>query len=288
MKSPQSDFNSLMQVDEFGEWWSARDLMPHYGYATWNKFKPCVERAKLACASSARDVTSNFLRAERKNASRHRIDDYRLTRYAAYLTAMEGDPSKPQIGAAKTYFAIQTHKAEIGIDGFDDTIRPIYDMLRALQQVRNQQNAHAVQLEVHDQQIAEHAQAIEGIRVESEAAYRDIEARHGDLVQLTERVSDVERVVPLTDTSKTYSGKEVAQLLGMGHINFFRRLRDDLGVIYQDQDHGGHKIYQRYMDLDWGKATLMPKLNGAPGLVWVPRFTARGIAGIQKKLSGPA
>lgn len=38
--------------------------------------------------------------------------DYRLTRFAAYLRAMNGDPRKPEIVAAQTYFAIRTRQAE--------------------------------------------------------------------------------------------------------------------------------------------------------------------------------
>ncbi len=90
------------------EYWFARDLMSVLGYDTWRRFEDAIKRAKEACEQSEVSVRRNF--ADIVNKAPH---DIALTRYAAYLVAMNGDTTKPQIASAQTYFAVQTRKQEI-------------------------------------------------------------------------------------------------------------------------------------------------------------------------------
>lgn len=95
------------------EFWSARDLMQPLGYDRWQKFDAAIGRAKASAEAQGIDVTSHFTGAGKKSSGGRPAADYHLTRLAAYLVAMNGDPRKPEIAAAQGYFAVQTRRQEI-------------------------------------------------------------------------------------------------------------------------------------------------------------------------------
>jgi DNA-damage-inducible protein D len=106
-----SPFDRIRRTDEHGEWWSARDLQPLLGYLRWEDFRNSIERAKIAINNSGQ--TADLHASERSEASgRTARTNYKLSRYGAYMVAMNGDPRKAEVAAAQTYFAVQTRKAE--------------------------------------------------------------------------------------------------------------------------------------------------------------------------------
>ena len=116
----QDDLESIKKVSNDQnsvEFWSARDLMPMLGYVKWQKFIEVIERAKEACKISGHVVSDHFTGAGKMvstgSGAQRLIDDIFLTRYACYLIAQNGDPRKPQIALAQTYFATQTRKQEL-------------------------------------------------------------------------------------------------------------------------------------------------------------------------------
>lgn len=112
-----SPFDALRQEDERGEFWSARDVMPHLDYEQWRRFVDSIERAMAACRNSGDRVEDHFAASGKItiNARGHKrvLDDYRLSRHGAYLVAINGDSRKDAIAKAQTYFAQQTRKQEL-------------------------------------------------------------------------------------------------------------------------------------------------------------------------------
>ena len=111
-------FEGIKHIDENGiEFWYARELQVVLDYKEWRKFKNVIDKAKEACRNTGISEVDHFVGADKmveigSGAKRKQID-YKLTRYACYLIAQNGDPRKKVISLAQTYFAVQTRKQEI-------------------------------------------------------------------------------------------------------------------------------------------------------------------------------
>ena len=111
-------FESIKHVDEAGrEYWLARELYKVLKYTEYTKFMPVINKAIKTCENSNNNINDHFAHVSEminlgKNAKR-KINDYKLSRYACYLIAMNGDSRKEVIALAQTYFAVKTRLQEI-------------------------------------------------------------------------------------------------------------------------------------------------------------------------------
>ena len=116
--SNSKSFEDIKHIDENGvEFWYARELMPVLQYSNWQNFERIIDKAKISCENSGISVFEHFIDvnklSKRANNAEVEIKDYKLTRYACYLIAQNGDSRKKVIAIAQTYFAVQTRKQEI-------------------------------------------------------------------------------------------------------------------------------------------------------------------------------
>lgn len=99
------------------ESWHARELMKYMGYTKWENFTKVIQRAKSACENSGQPIDAHFRDTKRDvelgSGAIRSIDDVKLTRYACYLTAQNGDPRKEEVALLQSYFAVQTRTAEL-------------------------------------------------------------------------------------------------------------------------------------------------------------------------------
>lgn len=164
--------------------WSARWLMGQMGYATWQNFEPIIERAKTAAHNEGFNVRTLFMQTHEKSGGRPSID-YRLTRFAAYLIAMNGQPNKPEVAAAQVYFAVKTREAEVT----------------------------APMRELSDDEIIHRALTLTVARVEA------LTAKVAELEPKAEFYDD------LMDAEGAYSWQAAANVLGWGRNVMLRQLR---------------------------------------------------------------
>ncbi len=112
------DFDSIRQLNELSiEYWSARELMPLLGYDKWQRFEDALKRARFACEQANQKVEDHFTGAGKAitggHGARQIVKDYWLSRFGAYLTALNGDPRKPEIAAAQAYFVVSARENEL-------------------------------------------------------------------------------------------------------------------------------------------------------------------------------
>jgi DNA-damage-inducible protein D len=112
-----SRFEQACYIYNDVECWSARELQEILSYQRWENFTNAISKAKKACENADSKIEDHFRDVTKMvsvgSGAQREVEDVALTRYACYLIAQNGDPTKPPIAFAQTYFAVQTRKQEI-------------------------------------------------------------------------------------------------------------------------------------------------------------------------------
>lgn len=116
-------FEQIRHIDNNGEeFWYARELQKVLEYTEWRNFTKVIAHAIKAAEKSIGSSEDHFVEVNKMielgKTARRVVEDYRLSRYACYLIAMNGDPSKEVIALAQTYFAVKTRQQEL-IEDYD-------------------------------------------------------------------------------------------------------------------------------------------------------------------------
>jgi len=113
----RKNFEDFVHTEDGVEFWYARDIQGLLVYAQWRNFEQVIEKAKIACKNAAQEISDHFAEGSKMvdigSGTQREIADLKLTRYACYLIAQNGDPRKSEIAFAQTYFAMQTRKQEL-------------------------------------------------------------------------------------------------------------------------------------------------------------------------------
>lgn len=113
----KNSFEDIKHFDEDGqEYWLARELQEILEYTEWRNFSKVIDKAKESCVRSGNIEISHFVDVNKmveSGVADLPVKDIKLSRYACYLIAQNGDPRKEVIALAQTYFAVQTRKQEL-------------------------------------------------------------------------------------------------------------------------------------------------------------------------------
>ncbi len=93
----QPNFEALAQENGFRFWLGSR-LAESLGYSETNKLDKAINKAMTVCMTLGIPVIENFVQTDGAK-------DYKLSRFACYLTVMNGDVRNPLVAKAQAYFA---------------------------------------------------------------------------------------------------------------------------------------------------------------------------------------
>lgn len=107
------------------KYWWASVYAEMLGYSSFKSFTNPINRAIQACMAANISYHDDFRHAKRI-VDGLEIDDIKLSRFACYMVAMNGDPKKQFVAKAQVYFADQVEKVNLLLEGSNDMERLNY------------------------------------------------------------------------------------------------------------------------------------------------------------------
>lgn len=115
------NFNDIARENGFTHWY-ARDYMVMLGYESYDSFKKAINKAMTTCMTLDIDMLDNFQQLKRV-VNESQVSDFKLSRFACYLVAMNADNKKVEVASAQAFFAASAETIRRYIDSTEDVER---------------------------------------------------------------------------------------------------------------------------------------------------------------------
>ena len=115
------NFNDIARANGF-TFWYAQEYMLMLGYESFTSFKKAINKAITTCMTLDIDVMENFQQIKR-DAKGKSISDYKLSRFACYLVAMNADNKKREVASAQAFFAATAETIRRYVEDSEDVER---------------------------------------------------------------------------------------------------------------------------------------------------------------------
>lgn len=116
-----SEFENLKNKGDVDFWW-ASDLMKLMNYPNMKAFHKVIDKTTKTFVTLNIPYYENII-PEMNTVDGTLIQDFKLTRFACYISVMNGDTKKVEVAQAQAYFATQTRKFELSLQNSNEIDR---------------------------------------------------------------------------------------------------------------------------------------------------------------------